>query len=360
MTEPSPLLVLHGDAASRGRAQGHGVDVAMVRSGIRMRLGVAAQALAASTVKAFLAAQQTFCEQHCEPEMAEVAGIAAGFDLSFDELFAFLHLGVVADIAGDKHATERARENADGCSVWAIAGDAGGLIGKNRDYHGEHAGLQRVFRHCDPDWGMRELLCVGSLGAPGAYSSGINSDGLAVADTQVATRDHGTGWLRYFTMTRLLRQHATVASALADLRSMRHVGGGALVLADESGETAAVDLGHRRIHIEFGAARGVARTNHYVDGSIANAPDASAMRASSKARLARLERGLDHAQDRHRTLRLAMRSHDGESETGLCRHGQDGDARTLSASVLECAARRLHYSPGNPCETPWVVHELGD
>ena len=86
---------------------------------------------------------------------------------------------------------------------------------KNRDHRGAVGGLQRVFRHADPEWGGRRVLCVSSLGAPGAFAGGINTDGLAVADTQVGTSDHGEGWLRPFLMTRLLRECATVADAVA-------------------------------------------------------------------------------------------------------------------------------------------------
>ena len=103
---------------------------------------------------------------------------------------------------------------------------------KNRDYRGEHGALQQVFRHRDPERGARVLLCVGSLGSPGAFSSGINSDGLAVADTQIGTRDHGIGWLRYFLMTALLRECGCVADALAFIAAVPHAGGGSLVLGD--------------------------------------------------------------------------------------------------------------------------------
>src|SRR3546814_11080289 len=90
------------------------------------------------------------------------------------------------------------------------------------------------------------MLCVGSLGAPGAYSSGMNSDGLALADTAVATTDHGVGWLRYFLLTRLLARHATVAAPLSALRGLAPAGGGSLVLAHAGGAPPAVAPGPRQ------------------------------------------------------------------------------------------------------------------
>ncbi|MBL6431104.1 MAG: hypothetical protein HPM95_07335 [Alphaproteobacteria bacterium] len=57
-------------------------------------------------------------------------------------------------------------------------------------------------RHSGPDIATGSMLCVGSLGSPGAYSSGMNARGLMLADTQIGARTHRVGWLRYFLMTR--------------------------------------------------------------------------------------------------------------------------------------------------------------
>ena len=111
------------------------------------------------------------------------------------------------------------------------------------------------------------MICVGSFGSPGAYSSGINAKGLALADTQVAVATHRVGWLRYFLMTRLLATCSTVAEACVFLKSTPHAGGGTLILADTSGETAAVELGAARAVIRGGPV--VWRTNHFVTPELA-------------------------------------------------------------------------------------------
>ena len=96
--------------------------------------------------------------------------------------------------------------------------------------------LQRVFLHLDPARPDEDMFCVGTLGSPGAFSSGINAGGLALADTHVGTSAHGVGLLRYFLMTRLLRP-VQGRRGLAEIATLPHAGGGTMVLADATGTT---------------------------------------------------------------------------------------------------------------------------
>ncbi|HEV7267655.1 MAG TPA: C45 family peptidase [Falsiroseomonas sp.] len=240
------LVVLRGNARERGLGQARACPEAApaVRDAIRSRLAAARRDVP------FLEAQRAITARLAPEALLEICGIATGFGFGDDEVFDFLHIGCLNDLA----ATPK---DEDGCTAFA----RDGVVAKNRDFCPEHVGLQRIFLYDDPARGGRRVLCLGSLGAPGAWSSGMNSDGLALADTQIATSDHGPGMLRYFLMNALLARCATVAEALALIRSLPHAGGGSLVLADRGGAAAAVELRHRRVDIEQGAC--VAHTNHY-------------------------------------------------------------------------------------------------
>ena len=357
-------LALSGDALARGRAQAETPAAGPVVQAIRLRLGERAALFARPDVRGYLARQWDFAAANCGEELAEMTGVAEGFGIAPRDLFDFLHLGIVADLAqggvSQATATGPTVTDADGCSAWALAdSEEGPALGKNRDFRGEHAGLQRVFLHADPAWpDGRRVLCIGSLGAPGAYSSGMNSDGLALADTAIATSDHGVGWLRYFLMTRLLARHATVAEALDDLRGLAHAGGGSLVLADAGGARAAVDLGHRKVQVEAGNGDWIARTNHFAGGSVAGAPDSAASSADSEGRLETLQRVLETGPKSLAVLRQVMASHDRDGASGLCRHAEGSDSRTLSGAVFACRARLLYFCPGNPCETEWLRYTM--
>jgi isopenicillin-N N-acyltransferase-like protein len=326
----SLLVTLRGDARARGRGQAEACpdQADAVRAAIRGRL---AQAPAHTPRMArFLDAQRDVTLHYAPEALEEIAGIAEGFSLAPEEVFDFLHLGCLADLAA-------APADTDGCSAFAVRG----LVAKNRDFRPEHASLQRVFQHEDPAWGGRRVLCLGSLGAPGAWSSGMNSDGLALADTQIPTADHGPGVLRYFLMTRLLYACATVEQALAAIAAMPHAGGGSLVLGDVNGAAAAVELRHGRVDVARSAW--VARTNHYTA-----APDRLAPVSHSEGRLAVLREAL--GRDPGQDPRALLATH---APVALCRHDPD-PSPTLAGAVWDCAGRSARIAAGPPCSTAWL------
>ncbi|MGE0723059.1 MAG: C45 family autoproteolytic acyltransferase/hydrolase [Alphaproteobacteria bacterium] len=287
--------------------------------------------------------------------MREIEGIADGFGLGAADVFDYLHASILAD--------PRAPAD-DGCTVIAATLPGGGaVVAKNRDYRAEHVAIQRVFHHVDPAWGGREMLCVGSLGSPGNFSSGINSDGLAVADTHVSTTDHGTGMHRFFLLTWLLAHAATVEAALAAIRSMPHAGGGVLALGDAAGAVAAVELGHRASEIEHAAAGRIGRTNHFVGaataGPCADAGDGDG-RANSIARLDHLRRALDADPPATADASAAILSrHAAAGAPALCRHGGDDLSSTISSHVYDTRTRTLVYSGAQPCHGVWQRHGFG-
>jgi hypothetical protein len=354
---------LAGTPRERGRSQADaaGPLAAAVRDAVRGRLAEAEAMLARADVQAHLAALRAQTAALDAQAIEEVAGLAEGYGLPVDDVFAMLHLGVVADW------TARPQPG-DGCTSWARGGACGApLVVKNRDYGGRWPLPSAVFHLSDPRW-RGDILCVGSLGAPGVYSSGINAHGLALADTQIAARDTAVGLLRYFAMTRVLATCADVEQALAALRALPHAGGGSLVLADRGGAVAAVELGHRTIAVERGPGW-VARTNHFVSAELAAATriDPANARAadSSHARLAAIRRALTdgaaHAgADRARAV---MASHDEPgpdqpSRAGLCRHGGSTQSTTLSTAIYDVAAGQLAIAEAPPCQAPWAHYAL--
>lgn len=360
MNDTVPSMSLHGTALTRGRQQAlQRPDlVPQVRQAVQDRLRTLARPLARPDMQDLLQAQKAFLLSNDPQGFDESLGIAQGYGLEHDDLLAYLHGNIVADL-DDMPPPPTAQT--DGCTAWARAlGDSGEAAGarvvKNRDYRGEHGRLQHVFLHHDPAWGARSLLCLGSLGSPGAFSSGMNTDGLAVVDTQISTRDHGPGWLRYFLMTALLRECRDVPEALELIQAVRHAGGGSLVLGDRQGRVAAVELGHHHPPAVTRSDRWVAHTNHYLDaahspGFLRRADD---LDHSSPGRLKHVESALG-AQAQALTLAQAqalMALHDQQGGS-VCRHAHGGQAGTLSCAVYDTARLQLQVSHGPPCEGRW-------
>jgi hypothetical protein len=246
----------------------------------------------------------------------------------------------------------------DGCTSFAVGGRAGGaLVAKNRDYRPEHIPLQKVFLHTDPAWGGRSFLCVGSLGSPGNFSSGMNSDGLAVTDTATKTNRHVVGMHRYFLLTWLLVHCASVAEALAAIGSMPHAGSGVLVLGDAGGAAAVVELGPDR-HVGVETGRAVGRANHFVLADSRDyqldTPEARRANCNSEARLAALREALSGTPADFDVADAAtlLSRHAGDG-SGFCRHGAAELSSTIGAVVYRTGAREMFFAPGTPCSTAW-------
>ena len=312
---------------------------------------------AVSRAAEFLSAQWEFMGKLAPGQLAQVQGIAEGYGIAACDLFAYLHLGLIADAQGKILSEE------DGCSVVACrAADAGPMLAKNRDYRGEHRTLQRVFLESDPAWGGRQILSVGSLGSPGAFSSGMNSDGLALADTRIGWRRPGVGWLRYLLMNEILIRATTVDEALAFIESQQHAGGGSLVLMDAAGRAATVELGTGRVRSRTAGQAGIGQTNHFMDPELFAGqsrspidPDAS----NSRGRLAHIEKWIGNGEIEQPNLEkiaALLASHDLDGRPALCRHRVPGSSETISTSIFACASRMLYFCPGNPCMDDWRLY----
>lgn len=364
---PTPL-VLRGGGFARGEQQASlcPLQGPAVRFAVDKRLASLGPALQSPAVAELLSAQWAFAKDQDLPGLAETQGIAAGFGLSAETLFAYLHANVIADMAG---APSRHPSGEEGCTSWAATRlpANGAWVVKNRDYRGEHGALQRVMFHSDPAWGGRSMVCVGSLGSPGAFSSGVNSDGLAVVDTQIDTRDHGVGWLRYFLMSYLLRSCASVAQALTRIAAVAHAGGGSLVLGDASGAVAAVELGRMARALESPGPGWTARTNHFTatdtkPAGLAQVGDATLQ--GSQDRLARVGSALRQQQGDIdlAAIQSLMAGHDLAGVAGPCRHpdGHGDGSRTLSTAIYRTRIPTLVMSDGAPCLGRWHTYALSD
>ena len=368
MTAPATgnPVILSGTPYERGaqQAKARPDAGAQVRQAVHDRIAQAAGGrIGLPRARVMLADMIAYAAEHAPDSLAEARGIADGFAIPEDVLLEYLHVPVLLDVArgGEGHD--------DGCSAWAAPGGGGGAwLAKNRDYGGNHLAIQRVFRHEGGDLKAGPLLCVGSLGAPGAFSSGMNAHGLALADTQVATSDHGPGLSRYFLMTELLRRCRSVAEALAYVGSVRHAGGGCLILGDASGRVAAAELGWQNQAVELADTGGwVRRTNHHLAPPLAGRliePAAGPAGANSRGRLAYLTASLAAAvplAEPEAFAQSLMASHDSDAAPGgigLCQHGDDGLARTISSVLYDTAARRLTFQDGLPCQGPRATYAL--
>ena len=129
---PAPagqLLDLRGSAYDRGRlqAQLRPDRIADVTVAVTRRLRELGPALAVPKVIAWLDAQHAFMRDNDPDGYVEVQGIAEGFGIAADALFACYYGNVIADLAGVPSLAEA-------CTAWAAPrGEHGPVVAKNRD-----------------------------------------------------------------------------------------------------------------------------------------------------------------------------------------------------------------------------------
>ncbi|MBF0280046.1 MAG: hypothetical protein HQM13_19770 [SAR324 cluster bacterium] len=343
MNEPKQSFFerMEGDAFFRGKRQAAVAPESgtVIRQEVEERVRRVEKSPRRQKITKHLQKQLEFTEQHVPELLAEIRGIAEGFELGWHDLFLSLHFRVL--------------EGLDGCSSWAaVHPEFGALVGKNRDFQGTHLELQRVWLHSDPAWKGRTILCVGSLGAPSAFSSGINSNGFCLVDTNIGTTDLGIGILRYFLMPHLLSRCDSVAEALEEIKCFKHAGGGSLILADAQGTLAAVELGHSSIAAEK-SSPWIARTNHFLS------PDLSIHQISSPEHLQESSQRLAFLKEQIASLfpvslKKAQKILSTHSErANLCRHAEKESSGTISSGIYLCSRGSLYFAKGNPCQTSW-------
>lgn len=284
--------------------------------------------------------------------MEELRGIAEGFGMAPFDLFC----GWYAAIFGEIQAA------GEGCTAVASSSYGQTYVVKNRDVPGETQRLQVVFRMSDRSWRGGSVLGVSSLGSSPCASSGINEAGLCVTDTQIGTRDHGIGLIRYIVMQKLLTKCRNVPEALAFVKAARHAGGGSLVLADLQGRIAAVELGHRINCIETVHRGTLARTNHFTDQRTAAfniATEDTPQGIDSRARLTSIGTLVENRNGFPLPGEIVslLSSHD--SDHPLCRHGYGIDQpKTISMAHYDICRRALTITDGVPCASPAITYRL--
>ncbi|MDP7335217.1 MAG: C45 family autoproteolytic acyltransferase/hydrolase [SAR324 cluster bacterium] len=291
--------------------------------------------------------------------MEEIKGIGIGFGINEDDLFLYLNSSLLTDYSTLSTITE-------GCTAFAVTDGKGKVfLGKNRDYRSDHISIQKVFLHSDPEWGKRKLLCIGSLGSPGNFSSGMNSEGLVVADTASRVKYYGVGCHRYFLMTRLLVNCSNVQEALQVITSTKNAGGGNLVLADSHGYIATVELAHKSVSIDLIDQGWLARTNHFISELLnketLDLPQFISMLENSKARLKTVRRLLDNSKGEWTFEKIAkillFRGNSGEA--ALCREEGELGSQTISGIVYDPKKKHMWFAAGSPMLPYWQQYSFG-
>lgn len=128
-----------------------------------------------------------------------------------------------------------------GCSVIAVSGehtaDGSPLFGRNYDFFSSFAQYSELYR-TRPDGRLSHIGCSDHY--VGRHD-GINEAGLAIGHSGPPARERRPGFLFTLAIRRVLDNCRTVAEASSFLESIPHVQNTAFLIADATGDVAAVD-----------------------------------------------------------------------------------------------------------------------
>jgi isopenicillin-N N-acyltransferase-like protein len=333
------IVRAEGPASERGVAIGRELGDLIARSLVFYRELLAGHGLGPSELARLVAPLRAAAAAGLPEETALVDGIAAGAEVSPEELWA---VNVMEEL---EPALER-------CSTFTAVAPNATILAHNEQWLAGDAGnLAVVVESCEG--GVRLASPTVACCLPAV---GLNSAAIAQGIDSLSARDDRIGVPRV-----LVSRHALGASSLADAAARAAVpgraGGYAHVLARRGGEARTVETTATRSAVLPGPG---AHTNHYLDPGLAEVGDEAGEGSVSRhGRLAELllERPPATPEDA-----MALLADHGSAPQAVCEHGggRDTDSVVLFSMVCELEQGRMWVAPGNPCSTPFEEIDLAN
>ena len=291
----------------------------------------------------------------CEsPSILEwLEGMAVGLGLPAQQLFLFNIGSYFRDLMAGLNPCWQGQPDQDeeGCSTFVLSdSQQGPILAKNRDCDSAY-GLWQAMVQIRANKGLG-YMAMTTYGVAGVNSSGMNEEGLAIADTHVTSRDIGCGLPRFAIIDKILNQCTTVNEALELIMKQQLMGRGNLILADARGVLGVAELGHRACAVRRSTAGYMVNTNHFTDSVMQDAfldTNPLHLQGTSLARYSRLSNLLSSG---CRNLEEAQRimGYHGTALDSLCRHKEfNPPYQTISTVFYLPQRKEALFSGGYPC-----------
>lgn len=293
----------------------------------------------------------------------EFMGIARGAGLTPAELFVTNGLTDLRDIlAFSSEVTPSPAASApggEGCSSFIIAPDraANGklLLGQNWDLIADNLPFVVLVRR-KPNDGPSTL----SLTLTGCLTLiGMNSEGLAVGNTNLRTHDARIG-LQYLSILHKAINSRSLDDAAHAVETAPRSAAHYYYLADASGRAIGLECTATRCH-RFNADKGIfVHCNHALHESTAELECRNAIDSSTCARQPRLATLLESngAPIDVRHLRASLSDHAGGADA-ICRHATTPtEVGTNAAVIMSPQTGELHACKAQPCIGKWATHHV--
>ncbi len=285
-------------------------------------------------------------ERHCPHLLDEMRGLAEGAGITHAEALAVNIRGELGHVSDG------------GCTTYVIGrrGTARRqiLVGQNSDMNTENIRLGYML-HLKPE-GKPEVMLWTFGGMIGYH--GTNSAGIAHFANALGGGPRGRFAMPHYPIKRMLLECTRMDEVLKLFERIPLASSANYVLCDGSGAILDVEIttsGPRMLRDD--GAGFLAHTNHFLAPPYNTRENYAKGWQDSQPRLDRMNSlirtrfGAIAVDD----LKAFLSDHSGRP-TSICRH--DGDSRTVAAIVAEPAARRMHVTAGNPCESRLVTYSM--
>lgn len=293
-----------------------------------------------------------FAQERYPQYVEELAGIAEGADVPFDDIAVINALEAVTVDA--LHLTK--------CTSLAVnqsrTADEHVLIAHNEDWLPEDEADVFIIHATPEDEPPFLAMTYGGL----LPNIGFNAAGIAQCCDSVYPNDSRIGIPRLVLSRAVLGAH-TPAEAIRHMLAPQRAAGYNHLLAHESGELYNVEVSARRFGLLYAEDDYLAHTNHYLDfnmQAIENEPDEL---ISSRVRYFRAMRLLKQTPTHTiKSLQSIQRDHINHPDS-ICNHAMDyadplDRQKTINALVIDLTAGVMHLAWGNPCQNPYHTYHL--
>jgi isopenicillin-N N-acyltransferase like protein len=344
-TESGTFAELHGSPYEQGLTQGR-IAAANIAANVRITRQVAAELGGDFDYRSLTRANEQFVRETSPATLEEVAGLADGARLPYEDLLA-LNLPAV------QTAHFVPRECTQLVARPPATRNGRTYLAKNRDKSRPYR--QIVLRRWlgDTRWVVQANV-AGSITWPGI---GVNSDGLALATsgvwsrrTQIDWDSASKGWLMLNTDL-LLRDCVTLEDLSAAISAQPRLTP-ELCLATDGRSAVVYEITTDHAHAEQVTGPVAVRSNHAHHAGLAGDGPTEAEYPSTYHRWRRADAELRRRAGHWDTASLAglLADHDGYPEQSLCRHATGGSARRTAYSVVvDLGTRGVVALIGNPC-----------
>jgi hypothetical protein len=344
-TEGGTFAELRGSPYEQGLAQGR-IAAANIAANVQITRQVAAELGGGLDYRALTRANERFVRDASPATLEEVAGLADGAGLPYEDLLA-LNLPAV------QTAHFVPRECTQLVARPPATRDGRTYLAKNRDKRRPYRQIV-VRRWLGGNRWVVQASVAGSITWPGI---GINSDGLALATSGVWTRrtvidwdSADQAWLMLNTDL-LLRDCATIEDLSAAI-SAQPLLTPELCLATDGRSAVVYEITTGQAHAEQVTGPVAVRSNHAHHGDLAADGPTEAEYPSTYHRWRRADTELRERAGQWDTTSLAglLADHDGYPEQSLCRHAAGGRGhRTAYSVIVDAGTRTVVALIGNPC-----------